>query len=378
MLIVLLGSGEGLANGIRYQFRDDAINSIWIYPGQTSLPHKGMQPGRRVQFTNQDYDYVSDGLDGAVHTTARFYIRGSVTVAYKNESDSFDVRSVHPGHLHVENTIITEGRFINDLDIQRYRKTVVIGRLVKDALFKGAPALGEYIKINGIAFRVVGVFEDVGNDSEMRQIYLPISTAQRAFNGSNRVRQIMLTTGEADVATTEGMSEEIREHMATQHRFAVEDQRALFVNNNNLRFKQFVDLMTGIRAFVWVIGIGTILAGVVGVSNIMMIVVRDRTKEIGIRKALGATPWSIVSLILQESVFITAVAGYIGLVLGVGVLELVSKNLPDSLEFFKNPAVDLRIAIYATLLLVAAGTVAGLFPARRAARIRPIQALRNE
>jgi putative ABC transport system permease protein len=254
----------------------------------------------------------------------------------------------------------------------------VIGQLVKDALFGSKPALGEYIKINGIAFKVVGVFEDIGSDSEMRQIYLPISTARRAYNGSNRIRQFMLTTGEAELAATEDMSEEIKERLAARHRFAVEDQRAVFVNNLNRFFKQFVDLMTGIRAFVWIIGIGTILAGVVGVSNIMMIVVRDRTKEIGIRKALGATPWSIVSLILQESVFITAVAGYIGLVLGVAVLELVSTNLPDSLVYFKNPAVDLRIAIYATVLLVVAGTLAGLIPARRAASIRPIQALRDE
>ncbi|MCP3998407.1 MAG: ABC transporter permease [bacterium] len=377
MLIVLLGSGQGLSNGVEYQFRDDAINSIWVRSGQTSLPHKGLQPGRRIQFTNGDHEEVKENVEHVEHITSRFYIRGTTMVSYKSEFGDFDIRSVHPGHLYVENTIMTEGRFINELDLRDFRKVAVIGKLVQDELFKKEPALGKHIKVNGIAFKVVGIFKDAGSEREMQKIYLPITTSQRTFNGANRVGQFMLTTGNASVAESDVMAKEINERLAHRHNFAKDDKRAVFINNNLERFQQVAQLLGGIRAFVWVIGIGTILAGVVGVSNIMMIAVRERTKEFGVRKALGASPWSILSLILQESVFITSLSGYIGLVLGVATLEFIATKLPSS-GFFQNPHVDLRIAIYAVILLVIAGTLAGLIPARRAAAIRPIEALRDE
>lgn len=377
MLIVLLGSGQGLSNGIEHEFRDDAINSIWVYPGQTSLPFRGLKPGRRVQFTNEDHDEIRDGVEGVEHSTSRFYLRGQAAVGYGSRQEAFDVRSVHPGHRYVENTIVTAGRFINELDVREHRKVTAIGIRVKQALFGDAPAIGENILVNGIAFKVVGLFEDTGGESEMEKVYLPISTAQRAFNGANRIAQFMVTTGEADLGATQAMADEIRSRLAARHDFDVDDSRAVYVNNLSENFERFVRMMTGIRVFVWIIGVGTILAGVVGVSNIMLIAVRERTKEIGVRKALGATPWSIVGLILQESVLITGVAGYVGLVLGVATLELAAANLPAS-SFFRDPEVDLGVAIQATILLVLAGTVAGFFPARRAARIRPIDALRDE
>ncbi len=376
MLVILLGSGNGLANGIEYQFRDDAINSLWIRSGQTSLPHEGHRPGRKVQFTNQDYDQITASVDGVEHATARFYVR-SPTVTHGKETGNYSVRAVHPGHLHVENTIITEGRYVNELDVERYRKVAVIGDLVKQALFKNEPAIGCLLEINGVAFKVVGVFKDEGGQGEMEIIYLPISTAQRTYGGANRVAQMMVTTGDASLEESQATAEEIRSRLAARHNFSLDDQRAVFIYNNLQNFQRFVNLMGGIRLFVWIVGIGTILAGVVGVSNIMMIAVQERTKEIGIRKALGATPRSIVGLIIQESVLITGVAGYIGLVLGVGLLELASEHMPSS-EYFLNPSVDLKVAIYATLLLVLAGTVAGGFPARKAARIRPIEALHDE
>ncbi len=377
MLIVLLGSGQGLANGIEYQFRDDAINSIWIFSGQTSVPHKGLAPGRQIQFENADHDELSTRIDGVEHSTSRFYIPGAVSVRRGKEFGDFDVRCVHPGHRWVENTIVTQGRYLNDLDLGEYRKTAVIGERVRRALFGTEPAIGGQIEINGIAFKVVGVFTDEGGESEQEKIYLPITTAQRAFGGRNDVAQIMLTSGEADLEKTQAMAAEVKRRLARRHRFSEDDSRAVFVRNITESFQRFLQLMTGIRAFIWVIGIGTILAGVVGVSNIMMIAVRERTKEIGVRKAFGATPASIVGMILQESLFITAVAGYIGLVLGVFTLEFVGSKITGG-EFFRSPEVDLRIAIWATLVLVAAGTLAGLVPARRAASIRPIEALRDE
>ena len=377
MLIVLLGSGQGLSNGVEYQFRDDAINSIWVYPGQTSVPYKGLQPGRRVQFTNEDRDQIKTGVNGVEHITSRFYINGSLRIRYGKETGTFDVRSVHPDHQYLEKTIMTEGRFLNDVDIREYRKVAVIGLLVRDALFKKEDPIDKNIEINGIAFKVVGLFRDDGGENEMEKIYLPISTSQRTFGGGNRIGQIMMTTGDLPLPETEDMSKEIHRRIAQTHTFSIDDPRAVYVRNSNEQFQRFTNLMSAIRGFVWIVGIGTILAGVVGVSNIMMITVRERTREIGVRKALGATPWSIVSLILQESIFITAIAGYVGLVLGIGTLELASKALPSS-GFFMNPDVDLRVAIEATVLLIAAGVAAGFIPARRAAAIRPVTALRNE
>jgi len=377
MLIVLLGSGEGLSHGIEYQFRDDAINSIWVFPGQTSVPYKGLAPGRRVQFTNEDNDEIRTGVNGVEHITSRFYISGNLRVRYREQTTTFDVRCVHPGHLFLEKTIMTEGRFLDDLDLKELRKVAVIGVNVKKALFKDEPAIGKNIEVNGIAFKVVGIFRDEGGEGEQEKIYLPITTAQRAFGGANRVQQIMMTTGEAPLEQTEGMSKDIKHRLATRHTFSTDDPRAVFVNNNNQEFQRFVGLMRAIRSFIWVIGVGTILAGVVGVSNIMMITVRERTREIGVRKALGATPWSVIGLVLQESILITSVAGYIGLVLGIAVLELGAKAISGA-EYFRNPEVDLAVAIQATLLLIVAGLAAGFVPARRAAAVRPVEALRNE
>jgi putative ABC transport system permease protein len=377
MLIVLLGSGQGLANGVEYQFRDDAINSIWVFPGQTSIPYKGLAPGRRLQLTNDDREELKSGVGGVDHITSRFYISGNLRVRYKDESTTYDVRSVHPDHLFLEKTIITEGRFLNPLDLKEHRKVAVIGVRVRDGLFKKEPALGKNIEINGVAFSVVGIFTDDGGEGEQEKIYLPITTSQRAFGGANRVNQIMMTTGDAPLDRTEDMAKDVKRRIATRHTFSTEDPRAVFVNNNNEQFQRFKSLMSAIRAFVWVVGIGTILAGVVGVSNIMMITVRERTREIGVRKALGATPWSVISLVLQESILITSIAGYIGLVLGIAILELAATSLPGS-EFFRHPEVDLSVAVQATMLLIVAGVAAGFVPARRAAMVKPVDALRNE
>jgi len=377
MLVVLLGSGKGLEHGVEYQFRDDAVNSIWISSGRTSNPYKGMQPGREIQFTNEDFDEVTSRVSGVEHTSARFWIFGNQQVVYGNETGSYTIRSVHPGHRVLERTKVTSGRYIDELDIRDFRKSAVIGQLVSEALFKGEPAVGKIITIGGIAFQIVGVFDDEGNEREREFIYLPISTAQRAFGGANKISQILYTTGDATLARTKDMAKESRELLAANHTFDPEDLRAVFVNNNVENFQRIMALMTGIRLFVWIVGVGTLIAGVVGVSNIMLVAVAERTKEIGIRKALGATPRSIIALILQESVLITAVAGYLGLVLGVLALEGLSKAVAGA-EFFKDPSVDLNVAVYATLLLILAGSIAGYFPARRAAAIKPIEALRDE
>jgi putative ABC transport system permease protein len=237
--------------------------------------------------------------------------------------------------------------------------------------------MGNYININGIPFKVIGIFEDIdGRDDNQRVIYIPITTAQKVFMSEDRVGTIAVTVASSEVSESQRMENEIRELIAKNHRFDVKDDNAMFIWNGVQEFKQFIDLFAAIRLFIWIIGIGTIIAGIVGVSNIMMIAVKERTKEIGIRKSLGATPWSIVLLILQESVFITGLAGYIGLVLGVGLLELISPYIQS--EFFRNPEANIGVAISATILLVIAGMVAGYVPARKAASIKPVVALRDE
>ncbi|MCH8330814.1 MAG: ABC transporter permease, partial [Bacteroidetes bacterium] len=356
-----------------------AINSIWISPGQTSVPYKGMQSGRYIRFTNDDHDEIERTILGVEHITSRFSMWGGNTVSYKNEYGTFNIRSVHPAHKYLENTIVTSGRFINDIDLEQFRKVVSIGKLVKEALFKDneEEPIGKYIKVNGVPFKIIGTYEDVGGEGEMNYIYLPITTAQRVFNGQKRVNRIMFTTGNASVATTTKMSEQVRELLAGRHHFDVEDSKATYVRNNNENFETVTTVFRWINFFVWTIGIGTVIAGIVGVSNIMLIVVKERTKEIGIRKAIGATPASIVSQILMESVFITALFGYIGLVLGVGLLSTLANVIPEN-EVFFEPTVDIRIGIIATILLVIAGSIAGFLPARRASTIRPIEALREE
>ncbi|MDQ3050423.1 MAG: ABC transporter permease [Bacteroidota bacterium] len=378
MLIILLGSGYGLENGVKNQFRSSATNSIFIRGGSTSIPHAGFQPGRDIQLKNSDYDLVKSNIPQVDHISSRFFIRNGVTTAYKNKFGTFEVRSVHPDHAYLENTVIRQGRYISNSDLDENKKVTCIGTLVKEQLFgKDDDPLGKYIKLNGIAFLVVGVFEDEEGDYENRLLYLPITTAQKAFNGNENIRQILLTTGNATVTESKQIVENITSMLAAKHKFDKEDEKAVSIWNNYEEYEKMINMMGNIRLFIWVIGIGTIIAGIVGVSNIMMIVVKERTKEIGVRKALGATPGSIVGLIIQESVFITAVAGYIGLIAGIGLLELVSSNMPRS-DFFDRPEVNLGVAISATFVLILAGTIAGFIPARKASRINPVVALRDE
>ncbi len=378
MLIILLGSGNGLENGVKAEFEGDATNTLWVNQGRTSMGYKGYKPGRNVRFTNQDYDLLNESINGIEHMTSRSNIRGGNNVSYKNEYGAFNIISIHPEYGYLEQVNILEGRFLNKIDVEKFRKVASIGIIVKNALFKDEEAIGKYINLNGVLFKVVGVFDDPGGDRDIRRVYIPVSTGQKVFNMGNRLFSLPIVCKNVSVEESKAMEGAIRTKLSQLHHFDPEDMRAIHIFNNVENYKQFLSLFAAIRMFVWVIGIGTIIAGIVGVSNIMMIVVKDRTKEIGIRKALGATPFSIISLILQESIFITAFAGYIGLVLGVGLLELISPLFAQSDNFFRNPEVNLNIAIAATLLLVFAGSLAGFIPARKAAAVKPVEALHDE
>lgn len=374
MLIILLGAGQGLQNGVLVQFEGDASNSIWVSSGRTSKAFKGMNSGRRIKFDNEDYTYLKRIVPNVDDISARVFLRMANTIAYKKEYGNYDIACCHPGYAALENLKPTTGRFLNDKDVLETRKVVIIGETVEKELFKKESSLGKYVNINKVPFKVVGIFHD--EERDMRRVYIPISTAQRVFNGDNQFDNISMTT-KANLEQSVQMVELIREKMAKRHSFDPEDQRAVRVWNSVENFVRTMSLFIGIKVFLWIIGIGTIISGIVGVSNIMLIVVKERTKEIGIRKAMGATPWSVVSLILQESVVITSIAGYTGLTAGVFLLEGLAALIGDA-PFFQRPGVDLGVAVSATVLLVVAGALAGLYPARKAATIRPIEALRDE
>jgi len=377
MLIILLGSGRGLENGVREQFKSSAVNTLWIWGGETTMAYKGLKPGRDITFENQDYQNIRHKVDGIEYIAGRSFVWGDNTISYKGEYGNFDIRSVHPDYGIIEKVIVQEGRFINQFDIENHAKFASIGIAVRDALFKDKPAMGEYINIGGIPFKVVGVFEDDdGRQDNQRVVYVPITSAQKIFMNRDRISTLAVTVESRDVEESKRMEDEIRTLIARQHTFDKEDNQAMFIWNGVDEFKRFMDLFAAIRAFIWVVGIGTITAGIVGISNIMMISVKERTKEIGIRKSLGATPWSIIMLIIQESVFITGIAGYVGLILGIGLLELISPYVQS--EFFRNPDANLNVAISATLVLILSGLIAGFVPARKAAAIKPIEALRDE
>ncbi len=381
ILMVLLGFGTGLQRGVEADFGDDATNSIWINPGETSKPYDGMKPGRKIRLTNSDVTELS-GIEGVEHAASRFYCYGQFTIRYKNRYSSFDVLGITPEFRFIELQEAVAGRYINENDIRDRRKVAILGTKVVEGLFdKGEDPIGKWLNVRGIQYQVVGVYKDQGNEFEVSRIFIPLSTAQLAYEGTDRVHSLTFTVGDASVRESKAIVETTRQTMAEKYHFDPTDDRAVFIWNNVENFKRFTDMFTGVRIFLWIVGIGTIVAGIVGVSNIMLIIVKDRTREIGIRKAMGATANSIVGLFLQESITITIVAGYTGLILGIGTIEMIRWAMVEfaiEAPYFRDPEIHLLTAFYATVMLVAAGALAGYFPAKKAAKVDPIAALHEE
>jgi len=379
VLVFLLGLGRGLDNGLRANFARDATNGVWINANKTSVAHGGYDVGRRITFENTDYERAKK-VPGIEYISAQHFVGGnrwgaSMMTRYGAKANTFELAAVYADSLRLQAHVMTQGRFLSAADIAQTRKSAVIGQTVAQFLFEQAPPIGEWITIGSTAFQVVGVFTDPGGAEEERRIYIPVSTAQLAFNGGEKLGQIQMTVGQAGPEETQAIIDVIVGQLAERHNFDPTDQQAVRVHNNIEQFERFKKLFWMISTFVVVIGLGTLAAGVVGVSNIMMIAVKERTKEIGVRKALGATPWSIVFMITQEAVFLTGVAGLLGLSAGVGLLGLLGKL--DN-EFIVNPNIDLSMGVGAALFLVFAGALAGYFPARAAARVNPIHALRDQ
>lgn len=376
ILVLMLGAISGLKTSFQYQFADDNLNSIWIWGGRTSKPFNGLTEGRSIDFNNEDFDYINFQIPDLEASTGRFYLSGTTVTKYKNTALSFRNRAVHPGHLILENNEMIEGRYINEADMQQYRKVAVIGRVVKEQLMPDVEdAVGEEISLDGTVYTVVGVFTDSGGENEEKQIYIPISTAQRVYSAGDRIDQMMFAGGDRSVEEMEVLSEQLNQILSTRKQFDPDDNQALWLNNRAEDFEEFNSLFRTFGVITWIIGIFSIIAGVIGVSNIMLIIVKDRTKEIGIRKAIGATPSSIVGMILQESILITGVAGYIGMAAGVGMIALV-QGVEE--EYFRHPTVDVGIVVAATVVLVVAGALAGLLPALKAAHINPVIAMKSD
>lgn len=384
MLILLLGSGKGLQNGTESRFGSDDRSSIWISSGQTAISYDGLPRGRKIQFTEDDIAAILHEVPGVQFISAENRAgerwQRSINVNYKNKSGAFGVYGVADDYFQIKKYLdYPEGRALNSIDTQEIRKIAMIGTRVRDRLFgEDVDPVGEYISFHGILLKVVGVFYDSGQEGRMSErVYIPLTSYQIIFGEGKYVGQITLTPKpEIDPFKFE---EEVVSLLKFRHRIAPDDIKAVRVFNFAKNMESVTQLFFAINAFVWFVGIGTLVAGIVGVSNIMIITVKDRTREIGVRKALGATPFSIVSMILSESVLITAFAGYVGLVLGVGILELVSKAIASSGDngFFVRPEVDIQIAFLAISILIIAGTLAGLAPALRAAKILPVEAMRE-
>jgi putative ABC transport system permease protein len=377
MLILLLGAGYGLENGVRRSFAEDAINSLWVHAGQTSLPHKGLRQGRRIHFRNQDLKEVSESVEEVDLISARFYLWGNNTIRFGDRASNFNVLGIHPDYQSIENIRMLKGRRLNLRDFEEVRKTAVIGKVVRSELFQQKRAIGKTIHINGVAFLVVGVFHDPGDDRQEETIFIPISTIQQVFSGNDRIHNMALTIKAEDVRSSLAVERKVINRLAARHEFDAADERAVFIHNTFEEYSKYMALFANIRTFIWIVGIGSIVAGIVGISNIMLITVKERTREIGIRKALGATPGSIIDMILTEAILTTLLFGYLGLVAGVVLLEAAAHLITD-VDYFHNPEVNLWVAFGAMGLLVLCGTLAGIFPARKAAMIRPVEALRDE
>ncbi|MFT2009137.1 ABC transporter permease [Pontibacter sp. 13R65] len=383
MLVLLLGAGKGLENGIMKNF-DVAKNAVFVWTQRTSVPHKGLKAGRFIQLTNDDMAAIKASVPEVGVLAPRSQLNGDFTVSRGTKSSSFSVNGEYPDMLQVISINMVSGRFVNIRDIKEKRKIAVIGPRVQEVLFgKDANPIGEYINIKGSYFLVVGTFKPKSSDEDGQHdaqvIFIPLTTLQQTFNQVNKVGYMALTPKDGIPAKV--AEEKVKTLLMQRHQVAPQDLKAFGSANIEEEFKDMQGLFTGIALFSWWVSIGTIIAGIVGVGNIMLIVVKERTKEIGIRKALGATPWSVISMIIQESVVITSLAGYFGLLAGTGLIAGIDYAMTKfSVEagFFGNPEINVTIALTAVVVLVIAGTIAGLVPATKAARVNPVVALRDE
>ncbi|MDR0907584.1 MAG: ABC transporter permease [Rikenellaceae bacterium] len=389
MLIVLLGAGNGLRNGVMSNFAGRAMNSVSLRPGWTSMPYKGLNADRRILFDQRTVEFVRRAIPEVGYLSASIF-HTNLSVAYGEEYGTWQTEACMPELDHIDYMIMRKGRFLNDIDQQQRRKVIVISTAAEKVLFKGGEEpIGKYIIADGIAFQVVGVYDTPLAQNYNPPIYIPLSTGLMLYDRGWGIRTIEFTAnGIDDVEQAEALTERIRGLLGLYLGFDPADRSALNVWNNAEQAAQTNNIFVFLNIFLVVVGLASLMAGIVGVGNIMLITVKERTREIGIRKALGATPWSVIKMIIFEAIFITTAAGYVGIVLGIGLIEVVNKVLSSAgsmsegdagtMTMFQNPSVSMGVVLGATLLLVACGVVAGLIPSLKATRIRPIEAMRAD
>ncbi len=381
MLVLLLGFGRGMQHGVMDQFGSDVLDFIVVESGDTSVAYHGMGLGRRIHLDERDVQAIRSQIRGVRLISAERSL-GSGTITYAGRNSNADIRGIPDEYFKIKEDIpFNFGRRVDPLDLNEIRKVAVIGTTVAERLFPdGSDPVGKDIRVKDVVMKVVGVFYDKGNQGRnSERVFIPQTSYQKIFGGGDRIDAIWLRPE----AGTDGfeLEKKVVELTKRRHGVAPDDRRGISSFNMAEPATNVNRLFIGINVFIWFVGLGTLAAGIVGISNIMIITVRERTREIGIRKALGATPFTIVATLLVESTLVTGIAGYLGLVLGVVLLELISLGLRSAglkLPYFLNPEVDFRIAITAIALLVGVGILAGLAPALRAAKITPIEAMRAQ
>ena len=387
MLMIMMGAGTGLENAVYSGMGDFATNSMFVWARATTIPYKGFPRGRRYYFELEDMAVLKREVPEIDIITALVHAGGvnqTNNVIYGTQKGAFRTEGVMPNENKIDPVDIDNGRYLNDLDIINRRKVALLGYRIYEELFdKDEDAVDKYIKLNGLYFQVIGVFRSkhTGGWGEYQNslIFIPFSTAEQIFNYPNLVdRFSIIGKPTADINAIE---KEVKAILAKRHNVHPDDEGALGCNNVGEQFKKIRGLFLGIRGLVWLVGIGTLLAGVIGVSNIMLIIINERTQEFGIKRAMGATPLKIVSSVISESVFLTSIAGLTGMAAGIYIVELVNKAMGSSASndvMFMNPEVDFGIAMAALIILVIFGIFAGIIPAKRAVSIKPIEAIHAE
>lgn len=387
MLILLIGAGNSLQGGIMSNFEGFASNSCFFWTGRTSEAYKGYRKGRMWSMNIKDIRLIRQKAQSVEYISPVLFIGGGEKNAVRgHKSGTYDVRGVYPDHFKIEGMHVPSGRLFNDLDIESSRKVCVIGKEVYETLFQpGETAEGQYIRVNGIYFQVIGVVRpksraSIGGDVES-SIFLPFSTTQRAFNQGQDIWFMACTAKPGYPA--DQVEQEVKSIVKAAHDISPTDEKAMGSVNIEKQFMIFQNLFLGIDFLIWIVGLGALFSGIIGISNIMLVTVKERTREIGVRRAIGAKPISIMLQILSESFVLTAIAGICGLLFGVGILEVVYQITINSVggeggSIFIPPYVSFWTAIAALLIIMFSGIIAGFMPAMRALKIKPIDAIREE
>lgn len=385
ILIILLAAGKGLENGIRADFGDIATNTMFMWSRNTTMSYKGLPKGRRFSFKIEDVQAINDNVPNLRFISPRNQLGGfgsGNNVVRGLKTGAFNVYGDYPEIIRQEPMTITSGRFVNHNDIQDKRKVAVIGVGVRNELYdQGETVLGTYIKIQGVNFMVVGTYQkkdDGGGEEGQKEIYVPFTAFSQAFNMGNDVGWMAITAH--DGSSISNLKEKIVGVVKEKRKIHPDDKRAVGYFDLYEQFNRVESLFGALRWVAYFVGVLVLLSGIIGVSNIMLIVIKERTKEIGIRRALGEAPWSIKKQVLMESIFLTIISGMIGIVFGAAFIYGVNAVLDSvgPVDMFVNPSVSLGVVVSALVILIFSGLLAGFIPAQSAIKIRPIEALRTE